>query len=243
MPFELHDFQDLVRFLRDHPAWREELRALLLTQELLTLPTLVRQLAEAVKALAERVDRLEGIQQQMLATQQGLLEVQRQLAERIDRLGDDVGELKGSMLEQHYRTHAYAYFGRLLRRVRVLEFREVAEILEDRLPPDERAQVLLADVVLTGQLAATPQPTELWVVVEVSFRIDRRDVQRAAQRADLLRRGGYRTVATVAGRQVTRGARTAGAGLKVAVVEDGRVEGWEAALDQALQEGGQANRG
>ena len=127
--------------------------------------------------------------------------------------------------------------------MRVLEFREVAEILEDRLPPDERAQVLLADVVLTGQLAATPQPTELWVVVEVSFRIDRRDVQRAAQRADLLRRGGYRTVATVAGRQVTRGARTAGAGLKVAVVEDGRVEGWEVALDQALQEGGQAGRG
>jgi len=256
MPFELQDFHDLVRFLREHPDWREELRALLLTQELLTLPALVRELAEAVKGLAERVERLEGLQQQMLATQQGLLEVQRQLAERLDRLEDgmgelnrrtarledDVGDLKGSVLEQHYRTHAYAYFGRLLRRVRVLEFREVAEILEDRLSPNERAQVLLADVVLTGQLSATPQPTELWVIVEVSFRIDRQDVQRAAQRADLLRRGGYRTVATVAGRQVTRGARTAGAGLKVAVLEDGRVEGWEAALDRALQGGEQASQ-
>jgi hypothetical protein len=35
MPFELGDFQDLVRLLREHPDWREELRALLLTQELL----------------------------------------------------------------------------------------------------------------------------------------------------------------------------------------------------------------
>ena len=41
MPFELRDFQDLVRLLREHPDWREELRALLLTQELLTLPGLI----------------------------------------------------------------------------------------------------------------------------------------------------------------------------------------------------------
>ncbi|MGH8058635.1 MAG: hypothetical protein ACREOH_15570 [Candidatus Entotheonellia bacterium] len=239
MAFEPRDFQELVRLLREHPEWREDLRMLLLTQELLELPAVVRELAEAVKGVADRVDRLEASQQQMAATLQGVLEVQRQLAARMGRLEDDVGDLKGSMLEQHYRTHAYAYFGRLLRRVRVLEFREVADLLEDSLPPDERAQVLLADVVLTGQFPAIPQPTELWVVVEVSSRIDRTDVQRAAQRADLLRRAGYRTVATVAGRQVTRGARSAGAGLKVAMLEDGRVEGWEAALQQALPQGGQ----
>jgi len=239
MVFEPRDFQELVRLLREHPGWREELRMLLLTQELLELPAVVRELAEAVKGVADRGDRLEATQQQMAATLQGVLEVQRQLAARMDRLESDVGDLKGSMLEQHYRTHAYAYFGRLLRRVRVLEFREVADLLEERLPPDERAQVLLADVVLIGQFPAVPQLTELWVVVEVSSRIDRTDVQRAAQRAELLRRAGYRAVATVAGRQVTRGARSAGAGLKVAMLEDGRVEGWEAALQQALPQEGQ----
>jgi hypothetical protein len=45
MPFELRDFQDLLRLLQEHPDWREELRALLLTQELLTLPAFVRELA------------------------------------------------------------------------------------------------------------------------------------------------------------------------------------------------------
>ena len=58
MPFELRDFQDLVRLLREHPDWREELRALLLTQELLTLPSLVRELGETVARLADRMDQL-----------------------------------------------------------------------------------------------------------------------------------------------------------------------------------------
>jgi hypothetical protein len=53
MPFELRDFQDLVQLLREHPDWREGLRALLLTQELLTLPGLVRELAERQEQLRE----------------------------------------------------------------------------------------------------------------------------------------------------------------------------------------------
>jgi hypothetical protein len=58
MPFELRDFQDLVRLLREHLDWREELRALLLTQEILTLPGLVREPAEGQERLTETVAQL-----------------------------------------------------------------------------------------------------------------------------------------------------------------------------------------
>jgi hypothetical protein len=64
IPFELQDFQDLVQLLREHPDWRGELRALLLTQELLTLPALVRYLAGVIARLPEGQQRLNGRQDQ-----------------------------------------------------------------------------------------------------------------------------------------------------------------------------------
>src|SRR2546425_2942612 len=86
MPFELHDFQDLIRFLRDHPDWREELRALLLTQELLTLPALVRELTETVAHLADRLD-------QLAQTVTHLTEGQQRLTDRLDQLTQTVTHL------------------------------------------------------------------------------------------------------------------------------------------------------
>ncbi|MGB9757562.1 MAG: hypothetical protein ACPLZE_03715, partial [Candidatus Bipolaricaulaceae bacterium] len=68
MAFTVRDFQDLVRLLREHPEWREELRALLLSAELLSLPELVRGLGEKLDRLSaaqlkaeERLARLEEL--------------------------------------------------------------------------------------------------------------------------------------------------------------------------------------
>lgn len=47
MAFTVSDFHDLMRLLDQHPEWRAELRRLLLTEELLSLPQVVRELAEA----------------------------------------------------------------------------------------------------------------------------------------------------------------------------------------------------
>ena len=136
MPFELHDFQDLVRSLREHPDWREELRALLLTQELLTLPAVVRELTMTVAQLVEgqqrltegqlrltdhlaqltaRVDQLTVTVTQLTEGQQRLTDRLEQLTEGQRRLEVHMGEVRGWTLEQRYRTHAPAYFGRLLR--------------------------------------------------------------------------------------------------------------------------------
>ena len=43
MPFTVEEFRDLVRILEERPEWRNELRRLILTDQLLALP---EQLAE-----------------------------------------------------------------------------------------------------------------------------------------------------------------------------------------------------
>jgi hypothetical protein len=59
MPFSVEDFQDLIRLLQERPEWRADLRRLVLTDELLTLPELVRELVQAQQRTEARVGRLE----------------------------------------------------------------------------------------------------------------------------------------------------------------------------------------
>lgn len=87
MPFELRDFHDLVQLLREHPDWREELRTLLLTQELLTLPILVRELAEGQMRLTETVAQLTVRFDQLTVRLDQLTETVARLAEAQERLG------------------------------------------------------------------------------------------------------------------------------------------------------------
>lgn len=53
MAFTVTEFRDLVRILRMEPEWREELRRLVLTDELMTLPEKLERLDAKLTALAE----------------------------------------------------------------------------------------------------------------------------------------------------------------------------------------------
>jgi hypothetical protein len=242
MPFELRDFQDLIRFLREHPDWREELRALLLTQELLTLPTLVRELAETVAHLADRMDQLaetvahltEGQERLTIRVDQ-LAEGQQRLTEGQQRLEGQMGEVRGWALEQRYRTHAPAYFGRLLRQVQPVDIGRLAEALREQLEERELTEVLLADLILTGRLPTPPGPPEIWVVLEVSATVDRGDVEWAQRRAALLRQAHYPAVAVAGGTGATAGARQVAGEVGVALLLDGHIDGWQAAFDRMLE--------
>jgi hypothetical protein len=305
MPFELPDFQDLIRFLRDHPDWQEELRALILTQELLTLPALVRELTETVAHLADRMDQLaetvthlaesqqrltdrmdqltetvthlaegqqrltEGQEQltarvdQLTEGQQRLTEGQEQLTARVDQLTEgqqrltegqqrltegqqrltegqqrlevQMGEVRGWTLEQRYRTHAPAYFGRLLRQVQAVDIGRLAEVLRERLAEQELAEALLADLILSGRLPTPPGPPEIWVVLEVLATVDRGDVERAQRRAALLRQARYPAVAVAGGPGATAGARQVAGEVGVALLLDGHIDGWQAAFEHMLE--------
>jgi len=47
MAFTVQDYREMVRLLREHPELQVELRQLLLVGDLLTLPDIVRGLAQA----------------------------------------------------------------------------------------------------------------------------------------------------------------------------------------------------
>jgi hypothetical protein len=63
MAFTVEEFQDLIRLLQERPEWRADLRRLVLSDELLALPELVRELVQAQQRTEVRVGRLEEAQQ------------------------------------------------------------------------------------------------------------------------------------------------------------------------------------
>ncbi|PWH18966.1 MAG: hypothetical protein DDG59_04670, partial [Anaerolineae bacterium] len=69
MTFEVQDYRNLIELLYKHPEWRAELRQLVLTEELLELPQLVRELIEAHKRGEERLTRLEQSVAELVETQ------------------------------------------------------------------------------------------------------------------------------------------------------------------------------
>jgi hypothetical protein len=275
MPFQVEEFRDLIRLLEERPEWREELRRLVLTDELLTLPQLVRALTEA-QARAE--GRLQGLEEAMAALAQAqarteervgrletavtaLVEAQARTEERVGRLETavtalveaqarterqvadlttvvrtlsdhvgtltvDVGELKGDSLERRYRERAPAYFSRLVRRARVVSAEELATLLEGAvtrrvLTEGEAEQVGWADLILRGR--RREDDGDVYLVVEISWGVGPSDVERAAARAALLARAGLPTLPVVAGKSVTRDARTLAQTLQVWQVTDGQV--------------------
>src|SRR5206468_690191 len=70
-------------------------------------------LTARVDALTARVDALTGQLEALTARVDTLVQIMQTLT-------NDVGELKGKMLEADYRTKGPAYFGRLIRRPHVL---------------------------------------------------------------------------------------------------------------------------
>jgi len=91
--------------------------------------------------------------------------------------------------------------------------------------------VLRLDLLVNGRPRHQPDAPEIWLAVEVSSVVDQGEVDRAARRAGLLRRAGYRAVPAVAGEQMTRGAEEAARSQNVALVQDGQVVFWDEALD------------
>ncbi len=152
------------------------------------------------------------------------------------RLEQHMNEIRDWSLEERYRTYAPAYFGHFLRQVQPVHIGRLADALRERLEEGELAEVLLADLILTGRFPTPARPSAIWVVLEVSTMVDRRDVERAQRRAALLRQAHYPAVAVAGGMEATAGARQAASETGVALLLDGRIDGWQEAVDHMLAE-------
>lgn len=267
MAFTVKDFQSLLRLLERQPQWRDALRASLLGDELLELPSLVRSLvrtqramqrelralaeaqarteqmvqtlAQEVRALADAQARTEQTVQTLAQEVRALAEAQARTEQTVRTLADaqarteqvvrdlvqTVGALKGENLERRYRERAASYFQRILRRIRVLDHQQLGLLLDDavdqgRITPDERAQVLEADVVVAG----LADGREVYLLAEVSGTVTAHDVRRARERAAALEKATGRPVLpAVAGERLSEDVETQEQAAAVWRVLDGRV--------------------
>jgi len=88
MAFLVQDYHDLVRLLAAHPEWRAELRQIVLSDELLTLPEVVRELAEAQRRTETRVEELAEAQRRTETRVEELAEAQRRTEARVEELAE-----------------------------------------------------------------------------------------------------------------------------------------------------------
>ncbi len=89
MPFTIREFHDLVHIMEEHPEWRAELRRLVLTEELLTLPEIVRELAEAQRRTEQRVEELAEAQRRTEERVEELAQAQRRTEDRLQQLAEE----------------------------------------------------------------------------------------------------------------------------------------------------------
>ena len=224
MPFTVEDFQDLVQLLDERPEWRSELRRLVLSDEYLALP---EQLAEFRRDVAEQIaDLRRDMEQRFCEVEKQIAELRGDTDVHFHRVNVQIGQLKGENLERRYRERAHAYFGRLLRKGRVLGPDELSDLLEeaadrDVLSQSDRDEVAWADVIMRGRWRADGR--QVMVLAEVSWVVDRNDVRRAVDRAALLARLGTPVVPVVAGDSVTERAADMARSRNVWQMLDGRL--------------------
>jgi hypothetical protein len=194
----------------------------------------VAELAEAQKRTEQRVEELAEAQRHTEQILQALITRVDQIDLRLGRVEIKVDSLRGDQLHRTYRERAHGYFGRILRRVHVVNFEEIEPELDERLPAELVDDLRLLDLIVQGRHEERSDLPELWLAVEVSAVIDRNDVTRAQRRAAILRQAGYLAVAAVAGEQQTESAEDMALANGVVIVRNGTVQYWDEALGTAL---------
>ena len=214
----INDISDLIRILRDDPAWADAVRSVLLSQELLMLPKEVAALTRAVGEHTETTNRrLESLE----AGQDQLRQGQAQLQTTVNGMRGDLGNLSGSFFQRraanfaervarrdfHLRQtslvhHADQTGDSTLKRM----LNDAAEDASRDFTEDDADLVERADAVIAGR---APDGTEAYLLVEMSVTVAKDDVDRAKDGAELLQRAvGATTLALVIGEAITDEAAT-----------------------------------
>ncbi len=97
--------------MRERPEWLEELRRIILTEELISLPqkfdTFIQKDFKPLKEKVEKIESDTEVLKQDIAV----------LKQDVAILKQDVADLKGDNFERNVRERAPSYFGRLIKRL------------------------------------------------------------------------------------------------------------------------------
>lgn len=229
MPMQVEDIEAFIQILRQDPELRRRVFLAILPEEFYTLPAKVDKIEQDVTELRRDVAELRAGQEELRAGQEELRKAQERSEARIARLEDRTGKLLGWELESRYASRPHSYFGRVLRRARAVDMNDALEQSRAHLSEEELHELTLVDVLITGRSESSPI-TDLVVAVEVSNKIEVGDVTRAAYRASLMRKVGFKCIPAVGGAEITNRARSEAERLRVVVILDGGMQGWDQAV-------------
>lgn len=194
--YPLFTFADILLALKAHPEWLEELRKLILTAELLELPKRFEELVQRVAKIEKDVEILkqdvEILKKDVEILKQDVAVLKKDVAilkSDMAYVKGEVGRLKGKDFEREVREKYYAFFGKILRKSKLIPIPELLPLLEEAeerglITEEQFDSFLKIDLVIEGQIKATKKPVVL--AVEVSFSLYEEDIDRASSRADIL---------------------------------------------------------
>lgn len=210
MAFTMNELREMFRILEEHPEYRAQLRRLLLTDQILELPAVVQELAEAqrrteqrVEALAEQVATLAEAQRRMEEQLVELAAAQRRTEQTLERLVEwqqgEAGRREGERYERRIVVRAPNLFlggeggapGEPDVRRRLIQW--LHPFYQSGRAPEPAADPFLADLIWW-------KGNEV-VIVEVSQKVNAQDIRRARQRADTLREVGVNVTPVVIGEE------------------------------------------
>jgi len=111
------------------------------------------------------------------------------LKQDVAYLKGEFGRFKGKDFERTIRERYYAYFGRLLRKTKLIPIEDLLPKLDELeesgvITEEERMSILQVDIVLRGEIKSTKKAVVL--AVEVSYSLFEDDLERAEERARIL---------------------------------------------------------
>ncbi len=183
---------EIIEEMRINPALASELRAVLLSEELLSLPERMLAMENTLAELVEISKRHENTLAELVEISKRHENTLAELVEISKRHDGRLGNISGNIYEERCRRYAVPVLSRIsggLRSIHLLDRAELADRLDDlidagKMDFDTREDILLADIVATAKRRSDGE--ELWIVAEASVTLGASDVRRAKRRAAAL---------------------------------------------------------
>ena len=180
----INTVMDLHRILVEHPEWRDELRRILLTDELLRLPQVMAEFIETTNRRSEETDqRFDSVDQRFDSMEHAQSVHSRHIS-----------DMKGRFIEMNAERAGMAIAWEMgLREARILTFREIEAIAEEAIRAGKAEGIArndmrsfrMADMLME---ATNKQGQVCYIAGELSYIADERDTGRAIRNAGYLTR-------------------------------------------------------
>lgn len=182
------DTHEIIRQIESDPALAAELRAVLLGDAFIDLPSQVTENTRAIASLTERVDRLT--------------ERVEHLDRRVDKLTDQMADVRGWQLEHKVTLNPLRYLYGELSQVKLVRGDDLEKLITklDRrspLSPEEKRRLVRTDLIVHAR--SGPSQARVTVVAEISATVHLDDVDRAHESARILSERGHEAAAVVLG--------------------------------------------